>query len=41
MKSIGRDAASLNRGMCLACFDDDYPSPLVDKEAAETAPGII
>lgn len=41
VKSIGRDSEELNQGMCLACFDHDYPTPLVDKDAAERSPGII
>jgi amidophosphoribosyltransferase len=32
--SIGRSNSEYNRGHCLACFDDDYPTPLT-----ETAPG--
>jgi len=29
LEAIGRTAAEYNRGMCSACFDDDYPTPVV------------
>ncbi len=32
--SIGRAANEINRGHCLACFDDDYPTPLTDNVPA-------
>ena len=28
IRSIGRNVSDINTGMCLACFDDDYPTPL-------------
>ena len=28
LESIGRDPREPNRGMCTACFDNDYPTPL-------------
>lgn len=30
IRSIGRNVSDINTGMCLACFDDDYPTPLGD-----------
>lgn len=30
MKSIGGRDGEVNQGLCMACFDDDYPAPLFD-----------
>jgi amidophosphoribosyltransferase len=39
INAIGRGTDELNQGMCLACFDNDYPTPIEDKSAV-TAPGV-
>jgi amidophosphoribosyltransferase len=30
LQAIGRPDEGINRGMCLACFDNDYPTVLTD-----------
>lgn len=35
IESIGRPAGEYNRGYCTACFDNDYPTKLVDTELLE------
>jgi amidophosphoribosyltransferase len=34
--SIGRGTDELNQGMCLACFDNDYPTPVGDTSECKT-----
>jgi amidophosphoribosyltransferase len=34
IEAIGRSAGEYNRGMCLGCFDNDYPTPVEDAEQA-------
>lgn len=34
LAAIGRPTGEHNRGMCLACFDNDYPTPVADGEQA-------
>jgi amidophosphoribosyltransferase len=34
LDSIGRPIGEHNRGMCLGCFDNDYPTPVDDKTEA-------
>lgn len=34
LESIGRPRGELNGGMCTACFDNDYPTPVEDEAAA-------
>jgi amidophosphoribosyltransferase len=32
LRAIGKDSAEFNQGMCLACFDNHYPTPLYGDE---------
>lgn len=34
LEAIGRTQDEYNRGMCLGCFDNDYPTPVDDKTEA-------
>ena len=34
IESVGGNDGEYNRGMCLACFDNDYPTP-VDRRIGE------
>lgn len=43
LKSIGSAGkeGDINNGMCLACFDNDYPTPLTDHEAEKAEAATI
>lgn len=40
VNAIGRGTKEFNQGMCLACFDHDYPTPVEELEAG-CVPGLV
>lgn len=41
LDAIGRGTEELNQGVCLACFNNDYPTPIKDKNEAYSSPGLL